>query len=120
MTRLLKEVRDCSWLCWAHYLPRADQIGAVESVKAASDIYAPISGVVEAINEELDEQPALVNKSPEDEGASDISLLHGAFTERRTGWLCKIKLTNTSELEKLLDASAYKAHCEGEESQKKD
>ncbi|KAF5390173.1 hypothetical protein D9757_002864 [Collybiopsis confluens] len=57
-----------------------EQIGAVESVKAASDIYAPVSGTIEAINEELSGQPSLLNKSPEEKG-----------------WLCKIKLSNPSE-----------------------
>lgn len=47
-----------------------DSIGAVESVKAASDIYAPISGVVESINETLADQPSLLNKSPEKDGTS--------------------------------------------------
>ena len=46
-----------------------DQIGAVESVKAASDIFAPVSGLIESINESLGDQPALLNRSPEDQGA---------------------------------------------------
>ena len=50
-------------------LSRADQIGAVESVKAASDIYAPLDGLVEEVNAALSDQPHLLNKSPEDEGA---------------------------------------------------
>jgi len=76
---------------------QGDQIGAVESVKAASDIYAPVSGVVEEINNALADQPSLLNKSPE-----------------KDGWLCKIKLSNPSELEELMTAEAYKAHCETE------
>ena len=47
-----------------------DAIGAVESVKAASDIYAPISGVIEAINETLADQPSLLNKKPQSDGMS--------------------------------------------------
>ncbi|EAU93041.1 glycine dehydrogenase [Coprinopsis cinerea okayama7 len=74
---------------------QGDQIGAVESVKAASDIYAPVSGTVEAINEALSSEPSLLNKSPEDKG-----------------WLCKIKLSSPAELEELLTEEAYKAHCE--------
>ncbi|KAJ8469441.1 hypothetical protein ONZ45_g11370 [Pleurotus djamor] len=74
---------------------QGDQIGAVESVKAASDIYAPVSGVVEEINEVLASQPNLLNKSPEDEG-----------------WLCKIKLSDPSEVDKLLDETAYHASYE--------
>lgn len=74
---------------------QGDQIGAVESVKAASDIYAPVSGTVDAVNDNLADQPGLLNKSPEDKG-----------------WLCKIKLSNPAELDELLDEAAYKAHCE--------
>ncbi|KAI0815130.1 single hybrid motif-containing protein [Irpex lacteus] len=74
---------------------QGDQIGAVESVKAASDIYAPISGTVEAVNEALAGQPGLLNKSPEDEG-----------------WLCKIKVSDAAELDNLMSADKYKEHCE--------
>jgi len=74
---------------------QGDQIGAVESVKAASDIYAPVSGTVEDVNEALSSQPGLINKSAEQEA-----------------WLCKIKMSNPEELEGLLDADAYQQHCE--------
>jgi len=74
---------------------QGDQIGAVESVKAASDIYAPVSGVVEEVNSKLADQPGLLNKSPEDQG-----------------WLCRIKVKDAAEVEKLMDEEAYKAHCE--------
>ncbi|KAG7450445.1 uncharacterized protein BT62DRAFT_927741 [Guyanagaster necrorhizus] len=67
-------------------------IGAVESVKAASDIYAPVSGLVEEINAALASQPGLLNKSPEEKG-----------------WLCKIKISDPSELEGLLTEEQYKA-----------
>ncbi|QAX87535.1 glycine cleavage system protein H [Pseudomonas sp. DTU12.3] len=68
-----------------------DQAGVVESVKAASDIYSPISGEVIAINEELGGSPELLNSDP-----------YGA-------WIFKIKPSDTAELDKLLDAAAYKA-----------
>jgi len=70
---------------------QGDQIGAVESVKAASDIYAPVSGVVKEVNEKLNEQPGLLNKYPED-----------------AGWLCKIQLSDPAEIEGLLSAEAYR------------
>ncbi|KAI8980651.1 glycine cleavage H-protein-domain-containing protein [Trametes punicea] len=73
------------------------QIGAVESVKAASDIFAPVSGTVEEINETLNDQPGLLNKSPEDKG-----------------WLCKIKVSDPAELEKLMTEEEYKKHCESD------
>lgn len=72
-----------------------DQVGAVESVKAASDIYAPVSGIIEEINEQLASEPGLLNKSPEDRG-----------------WLCKIKLSDSTEVEKLLTAEQYNASLE--------
>lgn len=68
-----------------------DQSGVVESVKAASDIYAPVSGVVIAINEELGGSPELLNSDP-----------YGA-------WIFKLKPSDKAELDKLLDAGAYKA-----------
>ncbi|EGO03643.1 hypothetical protein SERLA73DRAFT_130037 [Serpula lacrymans var. lacrymans S7.3] len=70
---------------------QGDQIGAVESVKAASDIYAPVSGEVLEVNERLNTEPGLLNRSPEDEG-----------------WLCRIKLSTPSEVDSLLTLEAYK------------
>ncbi|KAF7306988.1 Glycine cleavage system H protein [Mycena indigotica] len=69
---------------------QGDQIGAVESVKAASDIYAPVSGTITEVNDALSTQPGLLNKSPDDKG-----------------WLCKINLTSPDEMEKLLTEEAY-------------
>ena len=67
-----------------------DDVAVAESVKAASDIYAPVSGIVVEINEALEDAPELVNSD--------------AFGE---GWLFKVKLDDASELENLLDADAY-------------
>ena len=64
----------------------------IESVKSASEIYAPVSGEIVEVNEALNADPALVNREP-----------HG------NGWLFKIKMTAPSEYENLLDLSAYKA-----------
>ncbi|MGP4955837.1 glycine cleavage system protein GcvH [Pseudomonas helleri] len=69
----------------------ADTAGVVESVKAASDIYSPVSGEVIAVNEGLADAP---------EGLNDDSYAN---------WIFKLKPTNTAELEKLLDAAGYKA-----------
>ncbi len=68
-----------------------DELGVVESVKAASDFYAPIGGVVTAINEEVVENPALVNSDP-----------------YSAGWLVKLKPSHLNELDKLLSADQYK------------
>ena len=68
----------------------------VESVKAASDVYAPLSGEVVEVNEGLEEDPALVNSSPE-EG----------------GWFFKMTVSDRAELEGLMDDKAYKSFCDG-------
>ena len=73
-------------------LTEEENCGVIESVKAASDIYAPVSGTVVEINEELEDSPELVNSD--------------AFGE---GWLFKVKLDDASELENLLDAEGYAA-----------
>jgi glycine cleavage system H protein len=67
----------------------------VESVKAASDVYAPISGEVTEANGALEDDPALVNSSPESEG-----------------WFFKLTIADRSELEGLMDAAAYKSFCD--------
>ncbi|KAL4399700.1 glycine cleavage system H-protein subunit [Malassezia pachydermatis] len=71
---------------------KGDQIGSIESVKAASDIYSPVSGIISEANEKLNDEMTLVNKSPMEEG-----------------WLAKIELTQPGELEELLSEEAYKA-----------
>jgi len=75
-----------------------DDAGVVESVKAASDIYAPVSGQVVAVNEQLEESPELVNSDPYGDG-----------------WFFRVKLSDASELDDLLDAAAYGELCEDEE-----
>jgi glycine cleavage system H protein len=68
----------------------------VESVKAASDVYAPITGAVTEANGALEDDPALVNSSPED-----------------AGWFFKLTISDKSELDGLMDAAAYKSFCDG-------
>ena len=70
---------------------QGDDAAVVESVKAASDVYAPASGEVVEVNDALTDDAAIVNASAESDG-----------------WLYKLKLSNPSELENLLDAEAYK------------
>jgi glycine cleavage system H protein len=74
-----------------------DEVAVVESVKAASDVYSPVSGEVIAINEELLDAPETVNSVPYD-----------------GGWFFKVRLEDTAELDELLDAEAYTEHCENE------
>lgn len=73
-----------------------DEAGVVESVKAASDIYAPVSGEVVAVNDVLENKPETINDSPYDDG-----------------WFYKIKMSDPEELEDLLDAVGY-ADASGE------
>ncbi|WP_311747488.1 glycine cleavage system protein GcvH [Proteus columbae] len=75
-----------------------DDCAVAESVKAASDIYAPLSGEIIAVNEELDGSPELVNSAPYGEG-----------------WLFRIKANNESELDNLLDAAGYQELVDSEE-----
>lgn len=72
-----------------------NEIAVVESVKAASDVYSPLSGEITAINEELLEAPELVNKVPYD-----------------GGWFFRIKLSDEAELDDLMDAESYSEFCD--------
>lgn len=72
---------------------RGDEAAVVESVKAASEIYAPVSGEVIAVNDVLTGEPGLVNTAPEAEG-----------------WIFKIKVSDASEADALMDAAAYADH----------
>jgi glycine cleavage system H protein len=71
---------------------RNDALAVVESVKAASDVYAPIGGEVVEVNEALNDDPALVNSGAES-----------------SGWFCKLRLADRGELAQLMDADAYRA-----------
>lgn len=71
-------------------------LGVIESVKAVSDIYSPLSGEVIAINEELDGSPEIVNEDP-----------HGK------GWIIRLKLRDETEIEKLMSVSDYERFLEG-------
>ncbi|KAG2437594.1 hypothetical protein HYH02_011234 [Chlamydomonas schloesseri] len=74
---------------------KGETFGVVESVKAASDVYSPVSGEVVEVNSVLVDKPGTVNTSP--------------FKE---GWIIKVKLSNKGELSSLLDADAYTKECE--------
>ena len=76
-------------------LTSEDEFGVIESVKAASDLFAPVSGEVIAINEQLDDAPELVNSDPYGDA-----------------WLLQVRLTHPEELEHLLDAEAYSQLCD--------
>ena len=74
-----------------------DDVAVAESVKAASDVYTPITGEVVAVNEELEDSPELVNSDPYGDG-----------------WMFKIKASDASEFEALLDAEGYENTLEDE------
>jgi len=75
---------------------KGGEMAVVESAKAASDVYAPISGEIVAVNDELSGNPQLVND--------------GAQTD---GWFCKIAPSDPAEFDLLMTANAYQAHLEG-------
>lgn len=72
----------------------------VESVKAAADVYAPVSGTVLAVNEALEEAPEMVNQDPYGDG-----------------WFFKVEPTDLDEMDDLLDADGYEQHCESEDDE---
>ena len=71
-----------------------EEFGAVESVKAASDLMSPVSGVVVEVNEALEDEPELVNK------------------DAYENWIVKVTISDKTELDNLMDAKAYTAFCE--------
>ena len=77
-------------------IAQSDTLAAVESIKAASDVYAPLSGKVIKVNQLLKSSPEIINQSPHEDG-----------------WLAVIELKDESEKEKLLDHSSYKTYIEG-------
>ncbi|MGM9779062.1 MAG: glycine cleavage system protein GcvH [Prevotella sp.] len=74
-----------------------EDFGAVESVKAASDLISPVSGTVVEVNEALEDAPELLNQD--------------AFEN----WIIKVQLSDKAELDNLMDAAAYEEHCKNEE-----
>jgi glycine cleavage system H protein len=76
---------------------KGGEAAVVESVKAASDVYAPVSGEVTEANGALSDDPSLVNTDPEGEG-----------------WFFRLRLSDPSELDGLMDAGAYKSFCENQ------
>lgn len=78
-------------------ITQGQPFGEVESVKAVSDLYAPVSGEVIARNDKLPENLDLLTSSPFD-----------------AGWMIKVKMSNPGELSSLLNQTSYKAHCDAE------
>jgi glycine cleavage system H protein len=78
-------------------LEAGDELGSIESVKAVSELFAPVSGEVVEINESLADKPELVNTDPYGDG-----------------WMIRIKVSDTSELDDLMNAEEYEEYCETE------
>ena len=78
-------------------LSAGDEFGVVESVKAASDLYSPVSGEVIEVNSVLEDSPETINESPFE-----------------VGWIMKLRFSDAAELDKLLDAEAYDQIAEAE------
>ncbi|GLS23574.1 glycine cleavage system H protein [Labrys miyagiensis] len=74
-------------------LKQGDEAAVVESVKAASEVYAPVSGTIVEVNDGLPDAPSTVNEDP-----------------LGKGWFIKVKLSNPAELDALMDDASYKAH----------
>ena len=74
-----------------------ESFSEVESTKSVSDIYAPVSGTVSAVNDTLDAQPELLNSDPYGDG-----------------WICRIEMSDPSQLDSLMDADAYRHLTEGD------
>lgn len=70
----------------------------VESVKSVSDVYAPVSGEIVAVNDHLSDSPELINQSPHDEG-----------------WICQVEMSNPAEVDELMTADEYQASVKSEE-----
>ncbi len=78
-------------------LASRDVLGVVESIKAASDIYTPVGGVVVKINEALEDKPQLLNSAPYE------------------SWMAALKISDMTDIDELMDADAYRAFCEAEQ-----
>lgn len=76
-------------------LKAGEALSSIESVKAAAEVYAPVSGSVVAVNEALPDLPEAINKDP-----------YGK------GWIARLKLADAKELDALMDAAAYQKYCE--------
>lgn len=74
-------------------LEQGDEAGVIESVKAASEIYAPVNGTITEVNDTLTDAPGLINTSPEADG-----------------WMFKVSLSDSSQLDDLMDKAAYDSH----------
>lgn len=83
-------------------LAAGQAFAVIESVKSVSDVYSPVSGTVQAVNDRLSDSPELINQSPYGDG-----------------WIAEIEIANPSELERLMSAEEYEASLVGEEKEER-
>jgi glycine cleavage system H protein len=76
---------------------KGEMLCTIESVKAASDIYSPVTGEITEVNEDLEDSPEIINEDAEGKG-----------------WICKVKLSDETELDKLMNKEEYDEFCEKE------
>jgi glycine cleavage system H protein len=93
--KLLKEVVYVELPSIGNQVKKGESCATVESVKSVSDVYSPIDGKILEINEVLENEPDLINKDPYDQG-----------------WLFKIEINNTKELDELMNSEQYEKHIE--------
>ena len=79
-------------------IKQSESISTIESVKAASDIYSPVSGTITDVNSSLEDTPELINQSPYE-----------------NGWICRVNVSDESELDNLMDAAAYEEYLKESE-----
>ena len=76
---------------------KGEEFGAIESVKAASDLFSPVSGEIVEVNAKLEDDPRAVSEDP------------------LANWIIKVKMSNPAEMDELMDQAAYDAHCAAEQ-----
>lgn len=76
---------------------KGEEFGAIESVKAASDLFSPVSGEIVEVNAKLEDDPSAVSEDP------------------LANWIIKVKMSNPAEMDELMDQAAYDAHCAAEQ-----
>ena len=76
---------------------KGEEFGAIESVKAASDLFSPVSGEIVEVNAKLEDDPRAVSEDP------------------LANWIIKVKMSNPAEMDELMDQAAYGAHCAAEQ-----
>lgn len=92
-------------------IKKGNVVGVVESVKGASDIFAPISGTIRSINEAVTSKPSLINKYAESEGKNVLVIFANHYF--LLGWLCEVEMSQEAELKDLCQVEQYELFLKG-------